>query len=146
MSEAKEGERVKIHYTGRREDGTIFDTSKEDVPVEFIIGEGGIISGIEKGVIGMAVGDQKTITVPPKDGFGPTKKELIKVVRKSDFPKNLTPTIGLQVQLRKPDGDIIDANVVDIEENSVFLNANHPLAGQTLKLDVELIEIMNLNK
>lgn len=142
MSEAEEGEKVKIHFTGRREDGTVFSTSKEDEPVEFVIGEGSIIPGVEKGVIGMGVRDKKTITVQPKEGFGLVKKELIKIVEKSEFPEDLRPKIGLQVQLRNPDGDTINANVVDLKGDSVFLDANHPLAGQTLKLDIELIEIL----
>lgn len=141
MSKAKEGERVKIYFTGRREDGTVFGASEEDEPVEFVIGEGDIISGMEEEVVGMAVGDQKTITVPPEKGFGPIKKELIKVVEKKDFPENLTPTVGLQVQLKKPDGDVIDASVIDIKGESVYLDANHPLAGETLKIDVELLDI-----
>lgn len=141
MSQAKEGKRVKIHFTGRREDGTIFGVSEEDEPVEFVIGEGTIISGMETGVVGMAAGDQKTITVPPEKGFGPIKRELIKVVEKKDFPENLAPAIGLQVQLKKPDGDIIDASVIDIKGDSVYLDTNHPLAGETLQIDIEMLEV-----
>jgi len=142
MSKAIKGERVKIHFTGKREDGTVFGTSKEDGPIEFVVGKGSVISGVEKGVIGMTAGDKKSITVPPEDGYGPIKKKLIKVVGKSEFPENLAPTIGLQVQLRNLSGHTVDANVVDIKGGSVFLDANHPLAGQTLKLDVELLEII----
>jgi len=133
MTEAKEGERVKMHFTGRREGGTVFGTSKEDVPVEFVIRKGSIISGLEKGVIGMGERDRKRITLQPKEEFGPMKKELIKVVGKGKFPESLTSTIGLQVQLRNPDGDTIDANVVDIKGDSIFFGCQ-PSAGRA---DVE---------
>lgn len=141
MSKAKDGDTVKVHYTGKLEDGTIFDSSKDGEPLELTIGAGNLIPGFEKGVIGMERGGSTTITVPPEEAYGPYKEELVAKVKKEDFPENITPLVGEQLQLRQPDGNIIKVIITEIEGGMVTLDGNHPLSGKTLIFDIELVEI-----
>jgi len=141
MTQAKHGDMVKVHYTGRLENGMVFDSSKDRQPIEFTIGSGNVIPGFEKGIIGMEIGETKTITIPPEEGYGPRREELIVDVKRSDFPENITPAIGQQLQIRQPSGNFISVTITDMNEDVVTLDANHPLAGSTLVFDVELIEI-----
>ncbi len=142
MSLAKIGDTVKVHYTGRLENGKEFDTSKNREPLEFTIGNGSMMPGFEKGIIGMEVGDKKTFTVLPEEAYGPRHEELIATIDKSEFPKHITPRIGLNLQIMQPDGRIMNLTVADMDEDTVTLDANHPLAGRTLIFDVELVEIL----
>jgi FKBP-type peptidyl-prolyl cis-trans isomerase 2 len=142
LSKAKEGDTVKIHYTGKREDETVFGTSKDGHPIEFVIGDGAVISGLEEGVVGMEAGQSKTITVPPEEAFGHVRGELITTVEKDHLPDNLTPVVGQVLQMKYPDGKTTRVNVTDVKDDTITLDANHPLAGETLSLDVELVEIM----
>ena len=144
MKKTKCGDKIKIHYTGKTEDGSVFGSSKGRNPIEFEIGAGNFISGLENGVIGMAVGDKKSITVPPKDAFGHVREELLSTIRKNDFPETIQPTIGQRLQVKQPDGKVANVTVVDVQEESVTLDANHALAGQTLKFDIELVDIQSL--
>jgi len=141
MSKAKDGDTVKVHYTGKLEDGTIFDSSKDGEPLEFTIGAGNMIPGFEKGVIAMERGGSKTITVPPEDAYGPVQEGLIAKVEKENFPENIIPVIGEQLQLRQRDGSIVNVIITEIEGDTVTLDANHPLSGKTLIFDIELVEI-----
>ena len=141
MSKAKDGDTVKVHYTGKQEDGTIFDSSKDREPLELTLGAGNVIPGFEKGVIGMERGVSKTITVPPEEAYGPVQEGLIAKVKKENFPENITPVIGEQLQLRQGDGNNVNVIITEIEEDTVTLDANHPLSGKTLIFDIELVEI-----
>lgn len=141
MSKAKDGDMVRVHYTGKLEDGTIFDSSKDGEPLELTIGAGNVIQGFEKGVIGVERGGSKTITIPPEEAYGPVQEGLIANVKKENFPKNITPVIGEQLQLRQRDGNIVDVTITEIEGDTVTLDANHPLSGKTLIFDIELVEI-----
>lgn len=141
MGKAKDGDKVKVHYTGKLKDGTVFDSSEGRPPLEFTLGQGNIIPGFEKGVMGMELGDKKTITVPPGDGYGESRDELIVKVNKSDFPENIDPSVGKQLQVTQPDGNVIEVVITEMEGDSVTLDANHPMAGKTLVFDVELVEI-----
>ena len=141
MSQVKNGDTVKVHYTGKLENGKVFDTSEDRQPREFTLGSGKIIPGFEKGIIGMEVGEAKTITVPPEEAYGPRRNELIVDVEKTDLPENITPAIGKQLQIRQKDGNPIKVTITDMNEDTVTLDANHPLAGNTLFFDVELVEI-----
>jgi peptidylprolyl isomerase len=142
MSLAKIGDTVKVHYTGRLENGKEFDTSKDREPLEFTIGNGSMMPGFEKGIIGMEAGDKKTFTVLPEEAYGPRHEELIATIDKSEFPKDITPRIGLNLQIMQPDGRIMNLTVADMDEDTVTLDANHPLAGKTLIFDVELVDIL----
>ena len=141
MSKAKNGDKIRIHYTGKLEDGNVFDNSKERQPLEFVVGDGEVMPGIEKGVIGMEPGDTKTVEIPPEEAFGPRRKELVIEVAKSELPDQMTPTMGQKVQMRHPNGGNIELVITDVNEETITLDANHPLAGHTLCFDLELVEI-----
>ena len=141
MSKVKDGDTVKVHYTGKLEDGTVFDSSKEDEPLELTIGAGNVIEGFEKGVIGMERGSSKTVTIPPEEAYGSMNEELVAKVKKENFPENITPVIGEQLQLKQQDGNIVNVTITEIEGDTVILDANHPLSGKTLIFDIELVEI-----
>ena len=139
MSQVKEGDTVKVHYIGKLESGTVFDNSKDREPLEFIVGKREVIPGLEKGVIGMGIGEKKTLTIPPEEGYGKKRRELIVDVQKANFPKNITPYIGEQMQVQQDDGQLVDVIVANISRETITLDANNPLAGRTLIFDVELV-------
>ena len=141
MSKAENGNTVRVHYIGKTADDTVFGTSKPDEPLEFEIGSGVVLSALEKCVIGMEEGEKRTITVPPEEAFGFRRNELVSVVFKSKFPDHITPTLGQHLQVNEGGGRIIDVMVTGITEDMVVLDANHPMAGQTLKFEIEMIEI-----
>jgi len=142
MSKAKNGDTVKVHYTGKLEDGEVFDTSKDREPLEFTIGGGSVIPGFENGIIGMEIGSKKVVTIPPEDAYGKRHEELLLKVNKSEFPENITPALGMELQLRYKDKTSVRAVVADIKKENVTLDANHPLAEKTLIFDIELVEIV----
>ena len=141
MPQAKSGDKVKVHYTGKLEDNTVFDSSKDRPPLEFTIGSGSIIPGFENAVIGMETGESKTFTIPPDEAYGQPRDELKMEVNKSDFPDDITPEVGQQLQMKRADGNVINVVVADMEGEKVTLDANHPLAGKALTFDIELVEI-----
>ncbi len=141
MSKVKEGDTVKVHYTGKLDDGNIFDSSVDKDPLEFKIGEGNIIPGFEKGVIGMEIGNTKTITLPSEEAYGPRLQELEINVSKAELPQDLNPAVGQQLQIQTPDGGTGSVIVKKVEQDTITIDANHPLAGETLTFDIELMEI-----
>ncbi|MGD9032019.1 MAG: peptidylprolyl isomerase [Desulfobacteraceae bacterium] len=141
MSKVKDGDTVKVHYTGKLENGEVFDTSREQEPFEFTVGKQAVIPGFEKGVVGMEVGDTKTIEIPPEEAYGAKQDQLVVEVNKSEFPDDITPAIGQRLQIRQQDGNPIVVTITDLTEDIITLDANHPLAGYTLFFDVELVDI-----
>ena len=141
MNKVKNGDRVKIHYTGKLTDGEIFDTSREQQPLEFIVGNREMMPGIENSVIGMEAGDEKSIEVPPEEAFGPRKEELVIEVKKSRLPDHIEPCLGQRLQMQVAEGNHIELAIIEIKEETIALDANHPLAGHTLFFDLELVEI-----
>ncbi len=141
MKLAQTGDTVKIHYTGKLTDQSVFDSSVNREPLEFTIGESGIINGLQQAVIGMGIGDKKSIVVSPEEAFGPVREELIVDVDREHLPENITPEVGEQLRVQKPDGSFIDVRITHTTDTAVTIDANHPLAGQTLLFDVELVEI-----
>jgi FKBP-type peptidyl-prolyl cis-trans isomerase 2 len=141
MSKARDGDTVKVHYTGKLDNGEVFDTSRERDPFEFKIGGQAVIPGFEKGVVGMGVGDSKTIEISPEDAYGEKKEELVVEVQKSELPEDITPSVGQRLQIKQQDGNPIVVTITDMNEDNITLDANHPLAGYTLFFDVELVEI-----
>ncbi|MCE5250280.1 peptidylprolyl isomerase [bacterium] len=141
MAKAKTGDTVKIHYTGTLDDGTEFDSSIEQEPLEFTIGLSQVITGFEDAVVGMNPGESKTFTVPMEDAYGPRREEMVAIVGMDQFPENIQPEIGQQFQLSQEDGTAIVVVVTDITDTDVTLDANHPLAGENLTFDIQLIEI-----
>jgi peptidylprolyl isomerase len=141
MNQAKNGDTVKVHYRGRLENGRVFDTSQGGPPLGLKIGTGKLIPGFEKAIIGMKIGNTKTITILPEEAYGPRYNELVLDVKKSDFPEDIIPDIGKKLQLRQPAGDVVHAIITDINEDTVTLDANHALAGRRLTFDIELVAI-----
>ncbi len=141
MEQAKNGDQVKVHYTGKLNDGTVFDSSEGREPLEFTLGEGQVIPGFESAVVGMEKGENKTTNIPSEEAYGPHYQEMVLVVPRSQFPPDVNPQVGDQLQLRQPNGQSFNVNVTDITPDSVTLDANHPLAGKDLTFDIRLVEI-----
>ncbi len=142
MPQAKIGDTVKVHYTGRLEDGTVFDSSLNREPLQFTIGAGELIPGFEESVIGMEVGEKKTVTIPPEKAYGSHLEELVIKIEKERIPEDINPEVGQQLEIKQPDGRTIPVVVTDISETHITLDANHPLAGESLTFDIELVEIV----
>lgn len=142
MSSAHDGDTVKVHYTGKLDDGTVFDSSANREPLEFKIGASQVIPGFEKGIIGMETGQTKSVTIPAEEAYGPIRDELIADVKKTDIPENIKPEVGLQLSLRQPDGNTVNVIISDVGEDTITLDANHALAGETLIFEIELVEIL----
>ncbi|KPK20943.1 MAG: peptidylprolyl isomerase [Nitrospira bacterium SG8_3] len=141
MSKVKDGDTVKVHYTGKLENGDVFDSSREKEPFEFTVGNKAVIPGFEKGLVGMGVGDTKTIEIPPEEAYGSKQDELVVVVNKSEFPDDITPSVGQRLQIKQQDGNPVVVTITDLTEDSITLDANHPLAGYTLFFEVEVVDI-----
>jgi len=141
MTKAKNGDTVKVHYTGKLENGTVFDTSTKRRPLEFTIGEGRIIRGFEQAVVGMEPGESKTTKVPVNKAYGPHREDLVLVVDRRKILAHLKLELGRQLQITQANGRTRRVKVVDVSESSVTLDANHPLAGEDLTFDIQLVEI-----
>lgn len=143
MSEAKQGDTVKVHYTGRLDDGNQFDSSLEREPLQFVVGQGRVIPGFEQAVVGMSEGETKTVSIPPEQAYGARNEQAIQEVPKSALPEAIQNDLqpGMQLQANDPNGQTMMLTVTDITEEHVTVDANHPLAGQNLNFDLELVEI-----
>lgn len=141
MAQARSGDTVRVHYTGRLDDGSTFDSSQGREPLEFTLGEGQVIPGFEDGVEGMSPGEEKTVTIPSDQAYGPRSDEMMLVVDRAQFPDHIRPEVGQQLQMSQ-DGRVAIVTIVDVGDESVTLDANHPLAGQDLTFDLRLVEIV----
>ena len=141
MSDAKEGDTIKVHYKGTLEDGTVFDSSRDDEPLEFTLGKGQIIKGFENAVLGMSIGETKTVRIPSNEAYGPRMDELLLKFDKTDFPPDIEPIEGLILDLRNPDGRTLVARIIEVSGDLVTLDANHPMAGKDLTFKIDLMEI-----
>ncbi|WP_372639144.1 peptidylprolyl isomerase [Fodinibius sp.] len=143
MPKVKNGDTVKVHYTGKlTEDGTVFDSSREREPLEFTLGEGQLIPGFEEAVIGMEEGEDTTIELSSEDAYGERREDLELEVSKDDLPDNIEPEEGMQLQMQQQEnGQAIPVQITSVEDEFVKLDANHPLAGQDLTFDIELVEL-----
>lgn len=141
MNQAKCGDKVMLHINVSLENGTNFLSSKDDEPIEFTIGKGEMIPGFENAVIGMEVGEEKTVKIPPEEAFGQRYEDLVVDVNRRDIPEHITPVIGEQLQIRLKGSDPVKATVVDMSEDTVTLDGNHPLAGYTLTYNILLVAI-----
>ncbi|MFZ1199373.1 MAG: peptidylprolyl isomerase [Desulfobacterales bacterium] len=139
MCKAKTGDTVKVHYTGRLADDTIFDTSRGKSPLEITIGTGRLIKGFEDGLIGMTVGEKRLLVIPPEEAYGPSDEKLSTTVSRTHLPDSVEPAIGLQLQVKQKDGSTFVVWVSGMDAKTVTLDANHPLAGKTLHFEVELV-------
>jgi peptidylprolyl isomerase len=141
MAQAKNGDTVKVHYTGKLDDGTVFDTSADREPLQFTIGEGQLIPDFEQAIVGMSPGETKNIQITSDRAYGPHHEEMVMVVDRSEFPNDLKPEVDQRLQVRQPDGQSFAVTVTDVSESKVTLDGNHPLAGKDLTFDIQLAEI-----
>jgi FKBP-type peptidyl-prolyl cis-trans isomerase 2 len=142
MQQAKSGDKVKVHYYGRLTNGETFDSSEGKAPLEFEIGGGMVIKGFDEGVTGMAVGEKKTVNIPSEEAYGPRNPEMLVEFPKEKFPQDMEVEIGMQLMMNNGAGQQFPVVITEIKEEVVLLDANHPLAGQDLVFDIELVEII----
>lgn len=141
MAHAKQGDLVKVRYTGTLDDGSMFDSSDGREPLQFVIGEGMLIPAFEQAIVGMLPGDSRSVHIPADDAYGPYMDELILEVDKNQIPPYLNPEEGMQLQITQDDGSSTVVKVVKLTDEKVFLDANHPLAGKDLNFSIELVDI-----
>lgn len=141
MQQVKKGDTIKVHYHGRLVDGTTFDSSEGREPLEFEVGSGMVIPGFDDGVTGMAVGDKKTVQIPADEAYGPKQEDMIMEFPREKFPADMVPEVGMQLNMNNGQGQSFPVVIVEVQETVVILDANHPLAGQDLIFDLELVEI-----
>jgi peptidylprolyl isomerase len=141
MQQVKMGDKIKVHYHGRLPDGTTFDSSAGREPLAFEVGGGMVIPGFDKGVTGMSVGEKKTITIPAVEAYGPVNEDMFMEFPRGQFPPNMQPEVGMQLNMSDDDGQQFVVTVVEVNDDTLVLDANHPLAGEDLIFDLELVEI-----
>lgn len=141
MAHPQSGDTVKVHYTGRFGDGRVFDTSKGQEPIELTVGDGRVIPGFEQAVSSMEPGEEKTVTIPANQAYGPHRPELLISIDREQFPEHIDPRVGQQLQVRRDDGEQAIVKVADVSATHVTLDANHPLAGEDLTFDLQLVEV-----
>ena len=141
MQQAQNGDKVKVHYHGKLRTGETFDSSQGREPLEFELGSGQVIKGFDEGIKGMQVGDKKTIEISVVDAYGEKQQEMIIEFPKDQFPPDMNPESGMQLMMSNGSGQQFPVTIVDVKDDSVILDANHPLAGQELIFDLELVEI-----
>ena len=138
---AKEGDTVKIDYTGSFDDGNVFDSSEKRDPIEFVVGEGKVIKGFDKAIVGMGIGEEKEVKIPPEEGYGVRDNQLIRAFPKDKLPADPEPKPGMILSLKAPNGQTILAKIDRIEAEEVFLDFNHPLSGKNLNFKLKLVEV-----
>jgi len=142
MTQASKGDTVRIHYTGRLTDGTEFDSSEGRAPLEFQVGSGQIISGLDARIEGMNVGEKATVTIPAAQAYGEHRPEGVQTLPRERIPENVDVSLGARLQATSPDGQQMTLTVIDVNDAEVTVDANHPLAGKDLVFDVELVEVI----
>jgi len=142
MAGAKKGDQVKVFYVGRLADGSIFDSSEGQAPLEFIVGRKEVIRGFDQAVLGMTPGEVKTLTLTAEQAYGPHREEMVAEVQRADVPAQLKLVVGNHLELTREDGEPIVVKIVALDETKVTLDANHPLAGQDLTFEIRLLDIL----
>ena len=139
--QAKKGDAVEVHYTGKLEDGSVFDTSISRAPLGFTLGDGNMIKGFDTAVHGMSIGDKKTVTIPAAEAYGERREDMMIDVPVAQVPSDIQPEIGMTLQLQGGNGQPMPEVVVNIDEEKITLDANHQLAGKDLIFEIELVKI-----
>jgi peptidylprolyl isomerase len=142
MAQAKAGDKVRVHYKGQLSDGTIFDSSLEREPIEFILGQDTVIPGFEDAVIGMEAGESKDVSIPPEEGFGEYSEDLVVNIEKTILPPEINPELGMQLEVSSEEETPRVFTIADIAEDSITLDGNHPLAGKEIAFKITLLEIL----
>lgn len=138
---AKAEDKVKVHYKGTLSTGEVFDSSEGRDPLEFTLGSGQVIPGFENGIIGMAIDESKTINIPVAEAYGEVQEELKQVVQKAQLPPEVQPEIGMQLMSQAPNGQSFPVIIIEVNEDSIVVDANHPLAGKDLVFEITLVSI-----
>lgn len=141
MSQVKEKDTVRVHYTGKLTSGEVFDSSLEREPLEFTLGQGMLIPGFENAVVDMKVNEKKTVHIPVEEAYGEKVEDLLQKVAKEQLPENIKPEVGMGLVAQNPDGSERQLRVAEVNDDHIVVDANHPLAGQDLVFELELVEI-----
>lgn len=141
MVQAKAGDTVKVHYTGTLNNGQVFDSSKSREPLEFKLGSGMVIPGFDAAVTGLSPGESITKTIPTAEAYGPYQSEMVAQIERQNIPADFELAIGQRLQMQVPNGEAMAVTITDIEGDTITLDGNHPLAGQDLTFELELVEI-----
>jgi len=142
MAQAKHGDRVTVHYTGKLADGTVFDSSVQSDALQFTLGDRQLIPGFESAVLGMSVGEEKTFIIPADEAYGAHNTELVFTVDRSSLPPQMNPAVGQRFQVRQQDGSVTAVTVFAVTDANVTCDANHPLAGRDLTFEIQIVEIV----
>lgn len=142
MAGAKKGDQVKVFYVGRLADGSIFDSSEGQAPLAFVVGRKEVIRGFDQAVLGMTPGEVKTLTLTAEQAYGPLREEMVAQVGRADVPAHLKLVVDNHLELTREDGEPIVVKIVALDETTVTLDANHPLAGQDLTFEIRLLDIL----
>jgi len=141
MASVGQGNTVLVNYTGKLIDGTIFDTSLDRAPMRFTVGQGKLIAGFEKAVIGMTAGEKKTVIIPFADAYGPRQERAVVEMERKNLPAGFEPRVGQRLELTQEDDSNILVTVAEVSESTITIDANHPLAGKDLTFEIELVSI-----
>lgn len=141
MQQVKSGDTVKVHYHGKLTDGTTFDSSEGREPLEFEVGSGSVIPGFDTGVTGMQIGEKKTVNIPVDEAYGPKQEDLYMEFPIDRFPEDMKPEVGMQLNMSNGSEQDFPVVIAEVHDDTVILDANHPLAGEDLTFDLELVEI-----
>ncbi|MCA0927844.1 FKBP-type peptidyl-prolyl cis-trans isomerase [Ruegeria profundi] len=141
MTEIKQGDTVRIHYKGTLLDGNVFDSSEGRDPLEFVVGSGQIIPGLDTAMPGLTAGEKKRVEIACVDAYGPINPAMRQQIPREGIPDDIPLDLGTQLQMQAPDGQALPVTVVDVDDATVTLDANHPLAGQDLIFDIEVVLI-----
>lgn len=141
MRQVNNGDTIKVHYHGRLTDGTTFDSSEGREPLEFEVGSGTVIKGFDDGVMGMKVGDKRKLEISAEEAYGEINPEMLVEFPTDQFPEDMKPEVGMRLNMTNGSGQVIPVEITEVKEESVILDANHPLAGESLVFDIELMEI-----
>ena len=146
MQQVQQGDKVRVHYHGKLRSGETFDSSEGRDPLEFTVGTGQVIKGFDDGVKGMQVGDKKTVEIAVGDAYGEKSQDMIIEFPKTQFPEDMNPEVGQQLMMSNGSGQSFPVTIMEVQEETVLLDANHPLAGQDLIFDIELVEIVPVSR
>lgn len=141
MTQAKSGNTVTVNYTGRLDDGSVFDTTANREPLQFALGQDRLIGGFEQALLGMSPGESKTINLAPEEAYGPHRNDLVVDIDRAHISPGADPRVGQRMQLQQPEGPPVDATVTQVNESNVTVDANHPLAGKALTFEISVLEV-----
>lgn len=145
MAQAKQGDIVAVHYTGKLADGTVFDTSYSRAPLQLRIGDGKLIAGFEKAVVGMNKGEKKTVMIPPAEAYGPRQDQAVVELERKNLPPGLDPKVGQRLELTQEDDSNLLVTVTKVTDSTITVDANHPLAGKDLTFEIELVSVQGVD-